>query len=107
MVRIISYILSLPVTSATVERVFSLINQIWNDEKSQIKIETLRALLYVRYNIKMTCKEFFEFLKMQPKMLKEIASNEKYAFKNANQINENKNKYAEISMQKTSLDIEK
>lgn len=107
MVRIISYILSLPGTSATVERVFSLINQIWNDEKSQIKIETLRDLLYVRYNIKMTCKEFFEFLKMQPKMLKEIASNEKYAFKNANQIDENKNKYAEICMQKTSLDIEK
>uniref|UniRef100_A0A034WRC0 HAT C-terminal dimerisation domain-containing protein n=1 Tax=Bactrocera dorsalis TaxID=27457 RepID=A0A034WRC0_BACDO len=107
MVRIISYILSLPGTSATVERVFSLINQIWSDEKSQIKIETLRDLLYVRYNIKMTCKEFFEFLKMQPKMLKEIASNEKYAFKNAKQINENKNKYAEICMQKNEFGYRK
>lgn len=78
---IVSYILCLPGTSATVERIFSLIKDIWSDDKSQLQIETLKCILYVRYNIKMTCLEFYNFLKNQPQMLQAIGSNAKYTFK--------------------------
>lgn len=82
LLKIVSYILCLPGTSATVERLFSLINDIWSIDKARLSIGTLRDLLYVRYNIKMSCLEFFEFLKGQPKMLEDIGSDGKYAFKN-------------------------
>lgn len=83
MLKIVSYILALPGTSAPVERIFSLINDIWSAEKTRLSIETLKDILYVRYNIKMTCLEFFEFIKTQPKLLEKIGSSEKYAFKNS------------------------
>lgn len=82
LIKIVSYVLCLPGTSASVERVFSLINDIWSPEKSQLSIETLRDILYVRYNIKMTCLEFYDFLKQNPKLLEKIGSDDKYAFKN-------------------------
>lgn len=82
LLKIVAYILCLPGTSATVERVFSLVNDIWSIDKARLSIGTLRDLLYVRYNMKTSCLEFFEFLKGQPKMLEEIGSDGKYAFKN-------------------------
>lgn len=81
LLTIVAYILCLPGTSATVERVFSLINEIWSSDKTRFNIQTIRDLLYIRYNMKMSCLEFFEFLKGQPKMLEEIGSDKKYAFK--------------------------
>lgn len=81
LLTIVSYILSLAGTSATVERVFSMINDVWTDAKTQLKIETLKDILYTRYNIKMNCLQFFEFIKTQPKMLEEIGKDDKYAFK--------------------------
>lgn len=79
--NIVSYILCLPGTSAAVERIFSLINDVWSSEKSRISIDTLKKILVVRYNMKMTCLEFYDFLKSKPKLLEEIGKSDKYAFK--------------------------
>lgn len=81
MLKIVSYILCLAGTSAAVERLFSLISEIWSVDKTQLKISTLKNILYTRYNIKLNCTEFFELLKSQLKLLEKIASTEKYAFK--------------------------
>lgn len=83
-IKIISYIFCLPGTSAPVERVFSLINDIWTSDKTQLSVQTLRDLLYVRYNINKTCLEFFDFIKKQHKLLEKIGSEDKYAFKTRN-----------------------
>lgn len=82
--KIVAYILSLPGTSASVERLFSLINDVWSTEKTRLDINTLRDILYVRYNIKMSCLEFFNFIKNQSEILEQIGSTDKYAFKNRN-----------------------
>lgn len=44
-------------------------------------IKTLSDIVSVRYNIKMNCSQFYEFLKNETKLLKEITSECKYAFK--------------------------
>lgn len=75
---IISFILCLPGTSATVERVFSLINKIWTEEKTQMSIETLKNILFVKYNSHLSCLEFFELLKATPSLIKAISSEKKY-----------------------------
>ncbi len=49
---IVQFILCLPGTNAATERVFSLVNDLWTEKKSQIKVETLKDLLQV----KCTCK---------------------------------------------------
>lgn len=82
--KIVAYILSLPGTSASVERLFSIINDVWSTEKTRLDIKTLRDILYVRYNIKMSCLEFFNFIKNQSEILEQIGSTDKYAFKNRN-----------------------
>lgn len=75
---VVEYILCLPGTSASVERVFSAVNKTWTDEKSQLQVETLKAILTVKCNLKLSCIEFFKFLKEKPELLRQIASKDKY-----------------------------
>lgn len=79
--NVIEYVLCLPGTSASVERVFSLIKKIWTSDKTRLKIETLKNILFAKYNIKMTCIEFYHFLKANPDLLVKIAGQEKFEFK--------------------------
>lgn len=79
--RVIEFIFCLPATSASVERVFSLITKIWTAEKSQLGIETLRNILFVKFNLKYECVDFYNFLKESPSLLKQISSQDKYDFK--------------------------
>lgn len=81
MSSIIEYILCLPGSTAPVERIFAIIEKIWVKEKTQLHIETLRAILFVKFNMDLTCLEFSDFLKTQPELLKKIAGQAKYLFK--------------------------
>lgn len=53
-------------------------NKTWTDDKSRLKVETLKAILTVKVNFKMTCLKFYDFIKGQHDMLRQIASKEKY-----------------------------
>lgn len=75
---IIEYVLCLPGTTAPVERVFSSVNKSWTDDKTRLHIDTLKAMLFAKYNIDASCQAFFEMLKTQPALLRKIAQSEKY-----------------------------
>lgn len=55
--------------------------KVWATESSALQVETLRAILYVKYNMTFKCLEFYDFLKTQPELLRKIAGQDKYAFK--------------------------
>lgn len=76
--KIVEYILCLPGSSAPVERVFSSMNRTWTDDKSALQVETLKAILSTKVNLKMSCLDFFHWIKEQPEMLRQIQSSEKY-----------------------------
>lgn len=59
MAAIVEYILCLPGSTASVERVFASMNKTWTAEKSQLQVETLKAILRTKINLKMTCVEFY------------------------------------------------
>jgi hypothetical protein len=40
--------LALPGTNAEVERIFSVINILWTDEKNKFKVETVKAIIVVK-----------------------------------------------------------
>lgn len=75
---LLEYCLCLPGTNALVERVFSLMNKIWTAEKAQLKVATLKAMLVLKVNACMTCKQYFGHLCTKENLLKKKHSSQKY-----------------------------
>lgn len=75
---LVEYILCLPGTTASVERVFSAMTKSWTAEKTRLQIETLKAILTVKCNLQYSCIEFYKFLKTKPELLRSIAAKDKY-----------------------------
>lgn len=76
---IIEYSLAIPGTNASVERIFSITNVLWTDEKNRFKVETIRSIIIAKQHFKsLTCSQFYEFLLKHPKLLNLISSSEKY-----------------------------
>lgn len=72
------FVLSLPGTSAPIERLFSQINKYWTSEKSQLHVSTLKSVMLVFTNFDESCNEMFQTLKLDTKLLKEIHGSQKY-----------------------------
>lgn len=76
--QVIEFILCLPGTTAPVERIFSAMNKTWTEDKSMLSVESLKAILMVKYNLKYSCVEFYNFLLSKPDLLKKISGQNKY-----------------------------
>lgn len=76
--HVIEFIFSLPGTSAPVERVFSIMNKVWSEDRSCMSESTVKALISCKMNINLTCSQFFDKIKSNSKMLKKVISTEKY-----------------------------
>ena len=74
----VEFFLSLPGTSAALERVFSLINNFWTDEKSQLELDTLKSCVFVKFNGKKPCDEFKKEIENNVVFLKKVHSSAKY-----------------------------
>lgn len=68
----------MPGTSAPVERVFSLMNASWTDEKSRLSVTTKKAMFFVRINFGLDCSAFYNKLLKDKRTLVKIGSSEKY-----------------------------
>jgi hypothetical protein len=75
---LVSKILSIPVSNACVERVFSLCSAQWTDARNSLKVETVKALAQVKVNYDLDCPQMYELLISTPKLLKQIIGGEKY-----------------------------
>lgn len=76
---IVEYGFTIPITNASAERVFSLVNKVWTDDKSNINMETLKRGLQLKFNSNLTCPQFYEYILSQPRALTKVRSNEKYS----------------------------
>lgn len=77
--KLAEVVLCLPGSNAPVERVFSLMNDVWTAEKSRFLVETIKAILIVKTNFKLSCLEFVEKISKNKNILRQIHSSEKYA----------------------------
>ena len=57
------YEFSIPISNAFVERVFSLMGNLWSDERNNLSVEMVKSELCVKLIYNMNCQEFFQFLK--------------------------------------------
>jgi hypothetical protein len=53
----------LPGTSAPVERVFSIVGNIWSAKRSRLVVSTVKHLLNVKINLELSCCEFYDVIK--------------------------------------------
>lgn len=70
-----------PGTPAPVERIFAHVEKLWQVESSALAVETLKSMLLVKCNMEFSCLNFYDFLKTQPELLRKIAGQDKYSFK--------------------------
>jgi len=80
--KLVGQILSVPVSNAFTERVFSLMGNLWTDERNCLSIQMVKAVLCTKINYNMSCSDFIEFLKNkeQDNLLKSCQKNSKYDF---------------------------
>jgi hypothetical protein len=66
---ILQYIFCKPGNSAPVERIFSLMNNAWSDERAKMNENTGRGLMICKMNFGLTCNEFYEKIKNNTTLL--------------------------------------
>lgn len=79
--RVVSYVLSLPGSNAFPERIFSLMNAKWRDDRNRMSVELVKAELQVFANFTQDCQNFYSLVIGDQKLLDTAASNTKYKFK--------------------------
>ncbi|XP_055524117.1 uncharacterized protein LOC129717880 isoform X1 [Wyeomyia smithii] len=75
--KIVEFALCLPGTNAVTERIFSVVNKIWTTEKTQLSVETLKAMLQLRFNFDETCEVFGKNVN-NVSLLRKVHNAEKY-----------------------------
>ncbi|CAK1594251.1 unnamed protein product [Parnassius mnemosyne] len=78
LLKMCQYIFAIPGHNAHVERVFSLISAQWTKERSSLSVSTIESIIQCVYNYKMSCTEFYNYVKGEKELLKKVKSTEKY-----------------------------
>ena len=76
--KLVQFALALPGTNAPVERVFSLMNDLWTEDKYHMTPDTVASILLVRVNIGMSCMDFHKKIKGNTKVLQSVHISSKY-----------------------------
>jgi hypothetical protein len=69
---------AIPGTSTEVERLFSIIKDVWGPQEGCLDPKTLEAHLDIKFNCKKSCSEFFNAVKSDKKLLFQVQGGEKY-----------------------------
>jgi hypothetical protein len=71
--------LAIPGTSASIERVFSITNALWTDEKNSFLVETIKTVTVTKTHFQdLSCNDFYTLILKKPKLLQENRSSRKY-----------------------------
>lgn len=83
--KLIAFLLSIPATSAFTERIFSIMNIKWREERNRAKLELIKNELFIFINLNIECEKAFNTFILDKKLLKDAKSAKKYNFyKNKN-----------------------
>lgn len=84
LLKIFQFIVSIPCSNAAAERAFSLCGNAWTDSRNRLSVEHVKAELQVKINFQYNCKDFYDYVLKNKKLLKCAKSQDKYSFKKKN-----------------------
>jgi hypothetical protein len=62
LIKIVSFVMSVPVSNAYVERMFSLMTCYWRKERNQCSEDLVRTEIQVKMNYGLSCKDFYSYV---------------------------------------------
>lgn len=81
LLKVVSFVVSIPCSNAAVERVFSMMGMCWSDTRNRCSIDLIKSELQVKINFDMGCQSFYSFVKQNKKLLQCARSDKKYTFR--------------------------
>ncbi len=83
LLTIAEFYFAIPAHNAILERIFSLIEAQWTDERNRLSVTVIEAMISLLFNCKMSCTEFYDYVLQTDNatILQKISSQEKYDFK--------------------------
>jgi len=81
MLKVVEYVFAIPISNANVERIFSLMKNLWTDERNRMRPEIVKAELCFKVNFNLSCGDFLTYVEGQKCLLKASQSEQKYSFK--------------------------
>ena len=76
--KLVEFVFCLPGTSASVEKSFSIMKNIWSDDRSSMHEKNVKALLFCKSDIDLTCTKYNENTKSNVVLLKKVLGTDKY-----------------------------
>jgi hypothetical protein len=75
--KLVAKILSIPISNAYVERIFSILGNTWTDGRNLTRVELVKSELCTKFNFDMTCADFLDFLNKseQVELFKSVSKN--------------------------------
>lgn len=72
------YIFSIPGHNGNVERIFSMMEIQWTDERNKLSTNTVESILQCLQNYDFNCCEMHDYLLSNKALLRKAKSNDKY-----------------------------
>lgn len=78
---IFQYLASIPPSNAATERIFSLCESAWTNNRNKLTVDHLKSELQIKVNFEYSCSEFFEYALKNKSLLRAAKSQNKYSHK--------------------------
>ena len=76
--KLVEFVFCLLGTSAPVEKIFSIMKNMWSVDKSNMHEQNVKGFLMCKSNIDLACSEFYENIKSNVVLLKKVLGTDKY-----------------------------
>lgn len=85
LIKLCKFVFAVPANNCFVERIFSVMGNIWTNERNRLHTDMVKSELFMHFNYKMSCTEFANFIKQKndsnKKLIEAAKSNKKYKYK--------------------------
>ncbi|XP_048345101.1 uncharacterized protein LOC125428658 [Sphaerodactylus townsendi] len=81
LLKLVSFVLSIPVSNAFCEKIYSLMAQLWSKDRNGLNDSVVKAELQVQLNFNISCADFHEFLHKNPELLRVARGQQTYKCK--------------------------